>query len=254
MRFLRCFYLFFFLKDYEGKLIVRSKLNYLSLIREKLNEKRRILFRTSCFGRWLDLSFFDHEPHMLDYIFQKQCYVDDAHYDMPLIYNVDGRKLHFGRPEFCLITGFRFGKWVSSHDFSKGDIKFKMRVFPKKMGIKLSNLDLLGLVEDEEQFCKLSDEDAVRVCLLLSLGVIFMGRLLADEVDDKLLRLVEDLEAWNSFPWGEHIWRQLYNQILNVVDRHKWQHLKGLEGSTKFVATYTVGGFVWAFKVIPLFF
>ena len=229
-------------------------MNYLSLIREKLNEKRRILFRTSCFGRWLDLSFFDHEPHMLDYIFQKQCYVDDAHYDMPLIYNVDGRKLHFGRPEFCLITGFRFGKWVSSHDFSKGDIKFKMRVFPKKMGIKLSNLDLLGLVEDEEQFCKLSDEDAVRVCLLLTLDVIFMGRLLADEVDDKLLRLVEDLEAWNSFPWGEHIWRQLYNQILNVVDRHKWQHLKGLEGSTKFVATYTVGGFVWAFKVIPLFF
>ncbi|PWA66519.1 phospholipase-like protein [Artemisia annua] len=239
----------FLLKEYEAKVIVRSKLNYLSLIRDKLNEKRRILFRTSCFGGWLDLFFFDDEPHLLDYIFQKQVYVDDEHYDMPLIYTVDGRELHFGRPEFCLITGFRFGKWVSSQDLTKGDIKFKTRVFPNKMGIKLSNLDLLGLVEEEELFSNLSDEDAVRVCLLLALEVIFMGRLLADHVDEKLLRLVEDLDAWNNFPWGEYVWRQLYNQILNVVDRHKWQHLKGLEGSPKFVPTYTVGGFVWAFKI-----
>ncbi|PWA89913.1 phospholipase-like protein [Artemisia annua] len=236
-------------REYEAKVIVRSKLNYLSLIRDKLNEKRRILFRTSCFGGWLDLLFFDHEPHLLDYIFQKQGHVDDEHYDMPLIYTVDGRELHFGRPEFSLITGFRFGKWVSQQDLTKGDIKFKTRVFPNKMGIKLSNLDLLGLVEDEELFSNLSDEDAVRVCLLLALEVIFMGRLLADHVDDKLLRLVEDLDAWNNFPWGEYVWRQLYNQILNVVDRHKWQHLKGLEGSPKFVPTYTVGGFVWAFKI-----
>ena len=242
-----------FLKEYEAKVIVRSKLNYLSLIREKLNEKRRILFRTSCFGGWLDLFFFDHEPHLLDYIFKNQVYVNDEHYDMSLVYNVDGRQLHFGRPEFCLITGFRFGKWVSSHDLSKGDIKFKTRVFPNKIGTNLSNLDLLGLVEDEELFSKLSDEDAVRVCLLLALEVIFKGRLLSDHVDDKLLCLVEDLDVWNKFPWGEHIWRQLYNQIVNVVDKHKWQHLKGLERSPKFVSTYTVGGFVWAFKVICLY-
>ena len=235
-------------------MIVRSKLNYISLIREKLNEKQRILFRKSCFGGWLDLIFFDHEPHMLDYILQRQGYVDDAHFDMPLIYNVADRSLHFGRTEFCLITGFRFGKWVSSIDLSKGVIKFKSRVFPEKIGAQLSNLDLLGLMEDEDLFRKLSDEDAVRVSLLLALEVIFMGRLVAAEIDDKLLRLVEELDEWNSYPWGEYIWRQLYNQLLNVVDRHKWQHLKGIQSSTTYVPTYTVGGFVWAFKVIPIYF
>ena len=224
-------------------------MNYFSLIREKLNEKRRVLFRTSCFGQWLDLLFFDHETHMLDYILQKQVYVGDAHFDTPLIYDVDGRSLHFGRTEFYLITGFRFGKNVSPQLYNSGDIKFKSRVFPKSQGVKISNLDLLGVVEDEELFGKLSDEDAVRVCLLLVLEVIFMGRLLSEQVDDKLLRLVEDLEAWNSFAWGEHIWRQLYNHILNVVSRHRFQHLKGLETSSKFVPTYTLSGFVWAFKV-----
>lgn len=224
-------------------------MNYFSLVREKLNEKRRILFRTTCFGPWLDIVFFDNETHMLDYILQKQCYVDDAQYDMSLIYDVDERSIHFGRPEFYLITGFRFGKYVSAHSYSSGDIKFKTRVFPNSKGEKITNLDLLGVLEDEELFCKLSDEDAVRVCLLLVLEVVFMGRLLTEQVDDKLLRLVENLETWNSFPWGEHIWRQLYNQLLNVVSRHRFQHLKGLEASSKFVPTYTLSGFVWAFKV-----
>ena len=228
-------------------------MNYFSLVREKLNEKRRILFRTSCFGPWLDLVFYDHETHMLDYILQKQGYVADAQYDMHLIYDVDGRSLHFGRHEFYLITGFRFGKYVSAESYSSGDIKFKTRVFPKKEEVKITNLELLGVVEDEELFGKLSDEDAVRVCLLLVLEVIFMGRLLTEQVDDKLLRLVEDLESWNSFPWGEHIWRQLYNQLLNVVSRHRFQHLKGLEASSKFVPSYTLSGFVWAFKVFPYF-
>lgn len=99
-----------------------------------MNEKRRNLFRSTCFGRWLDIFFFDHESHMVDYILQKQGYVDDAHFDMPLIYHVDGRSLHFGRPEFCLITGFRFGKFVRPQLYSSGDIKFKAWVSPKKMG------------------------------------------------------------------------------------------------------------------------
>lgn len=201
----------------------------------------------------MDIYYFDYESHMLDYVLQKQSYVDDAHFDMPLIYNLDGRSLHFGRTEFCLITGFLFGKWVSSEVYSKGHIKFKERVFPQKQGIKLSSLDLLGLIEDQELFDNLADEDAVRVCLLLVLEVIFMGRLLVDQLDDKLLRLIEDLQVWNSFPWGEHIWRQLYNQLLNVVHRHRWQHLKGLESSRKYVPTYSIGGFVWAFKVKLLF-
>ncbi|PWA87560.1 phospholipase-like, Aminotransferase-like mobile domain protein [Artemisia annua] len=48
---------------------------------------------------------------------------------------------------------------------------------------------------------------------------------------------------------GEHIWRQLYNQLLDVVSKHRWKHLKGLEASPKYVPTYTLSGFVWAFKI-----
>nr|GEX81730.1 phospholipase-like protein [Tanacetum cinerariifolium] len=123
----------------------------------------------------------------------KQGIVDDSRYDMSLIYHVEGRSLHFGRPEFSLITALHFGT-VSFPLWRKGEVKFVSRVLPKKVGDKVTNLDLLSVIEDEELMGNLCDEDAVRVCLLLSLEEIFMGRLLVDVVDDSHMRLVEKIE------------------------------------------------------------
>ncbi|GJX42661.1 phospholipase-like protein [Tanacetum coccineum] len=133
------------------------------------------------------------------------------------------RGLHFGSREVCLITCFRFGA-VSFSSYSNGDMKFKERVFPHRVGLSITSLDLVGVVEDEEYFSQLCNEDAIRVCLLLCLEVIFMGKLMVKEVDDTLMRLVKSLEAWNAFPWGLH-------------------------KSRKYVPTYILGGFVWSFKV-----
>lgn len=189
---------------------------------------------------------------MIDYVLQKQCYPNENHYDMPIVYYIEDRPLHFGRPEFSLITGFHFGK-VSFEKYGSGHLNFRSRVFPKRSGSKITNLDILGLIEDEEAFGIICDEDAVRLCLLLALEVIFMGRLLVQEVDDSLMRLVENLDDWDAFPWGEHIWRHLYDEILDVADKHKWDFLQGINKDHKFVPTYTLSGFVWAFKVNILY-
>ncbi|GJU94118.1 phospholipase-like protein [Tanacetum coccineum] len=135
---------------------------------------------------------------------QRQCYVDDAHYDMPLIFYIHGRVLHFGRREFSLISGLRFGE-VSFSCYSEGELKFLSRIFPHRVGLKITSLDLIGVLEDEEFFSNICDKDAVHVCLLLSLEVIFMGHKLVHEFDDTLMRLVENLEAWNAFPLGESL-------------------------------------------------
>ncbi|GJX24206.1 hypothetical protein Tco_0228651 [Tanacetum coccineum] len=81
---------------------------------------------------------------------------------------------------------------------ANGDVKFVSRVLPYKLGLKVTNLDLLGVIEDEELFGKLVDDDVVRVCLLLALEVIFMGKKLVDEVPDTLMRLVENLEKLSA--------------------------------------------------------
>ncbi|PWA54984.1 Nonaspanin (TM9SF) [Artemisia annua] len=165
---------------------------------------------------------------------QNQIKSDDAHYDLPLIYDVNGHHLHFGRRQFHLITGFKFGM-PSFRKFRTGDIIFRDRVFPEKVGVNLKAIDLLCLIEEDEYFIKLSDEDAVRVCLLLSAQVIFMGREMLSVVDDVYLRMVENVENWNDFHWGEHIWRQLYDAIRNTYSSQKLE--------------YSLAGFVFAFKI-----
>ena len=73
---------------------------------------------------------------------QKQCSPNDDPYDMPIVYYVEERPLHFGRPEFSLITGFRFGN-VSFSSYKSGHLNFRSRVFLRRVGSKVTNLDIL---------------------------------------------------------------------------------------------------------------
>nr|GEV97246.1 phospholipase-like protein [Tanacetum cinerariifolium] len=109
--------------EYPAKIHVRIKLHYFPLIKDRLNEARRSLFRTTCFRPWLDISYVENDDGMIHYVLQKQSFADDESFDLSLIYHLNGHSLHFGRP----------------------------------------------FIEDEEKLLKVSDEDAIRLCLLLSL-------------------------------------------------------------------------------------
>ncbi|GKD65109.1 phospholipase-like, aminotransferase-like mobile domain protein [Tanacetum coccineum] len=189
----------------------------------------------------------ENDDGMIHYVLQNQCCDDDDSFDLPHIYNVNGHNLHFGRCEFCLVTWFKFGM-VSFREYRNGDIPFRNRLFPEKIETNVKTIDVLALIKDEEKFSKVSDEDAIRLCLLLSLEVIFMGRELVSVVDDVLLRMVDNLDAWNTFPWGEHIWRQLYDTIRNVSSKHKLEYLDGLRKNPNHVPSYSLSGFLFAFK------
>ncbi|GKE55341.1 hypothetical protein Tco_1494526 [Tanacetum coccineum] len=131
--------------EYPAKIHVRSKLHYFPLIKDRLNEARRSLFRTTCFGSWLDITYVENDDGMIHYVLQKQCCADDDSFDLPLIYNVNGHNLHFGRCEFCLVTGFKFGM-VSFREYRNGDIPFRNWLFPEKIGNDVKIIDVLTLI------------------------------------------------------------------------------------------------------------
>ncbi|GKB11250.1 phospholipase-like protein [Tanacetum coccineum] len=81
--------------------------------------------------------------------------------------------LKFSRENFCLITGFRFGK-MNLDPKEKDHSEFHKRVFPKIANLKGEHL--LTLVKKDVEFNQLDDEDVVRVCLLLALDFVFMGQ------------------------------------------------------------------------------
>ncbi|GJX18190.1 phospholipase-like protein [Tanacetum coccineum] len=229
---------------------MRTRLYILKSIAGKLalKPKRYEIFRSTIFGRWLDLRTEDHDNHMIHYLLQHQRYVKDPSVHMPFIFDIGPHTIEFGRREFCLITGFVFGDCSLDH-FNGGESAFRDRVFPNISNVKGDML--YKILNNQSNFDKLLDDDVVRLCLLLALDFVFMGYEIRHVIANELLNLVDDLAAWNDFPWGEHMWIELHHKVYNNDKKYREVHLKkiAINGKT-FMPTYTLQGFVFAFKIL----
>ncbi|GKB74974.1 phospholipase-like protein, partial [Tanacetum coccineum] len=199
---------------YDAKVSMRTRLYILKSIAGKLalKPKRYEIFRSTVFGRWLDLRTEDHDNHMIHYLLQHQRYVKDPSVHMPFIFDIGPHTIEFGRREFCLITGFVFGDCSLDH-LNGGESAFRDRVFPNISNVKGDML--YKILNNQSNFDKLLDDDVVRLCLLLALDFVFMGYEMRHVIANELLNLVDDLAAWNDFPWGEHMWIELHHRVYN---------------------------------------
>ncbi|MFS7929116.1 hypothetical protein Hanom_Chr04g00328721 [Helianthus anomalus] len=49
----------------------------------------------------------------------------------------------------------------------------------------------------------------------------FKGTQVYQAVDDQLLNLVDNLEAWNQFPWGIYLWPNTCTKVYNLNQRYQ---------------------------------
>ncbi|GJV13333.1 hypothetical protein Tco_1354874 [Tanacetum coccineum] len=81
---------------------------------------------------------------------------------------------------------------------------------------RLKSCNLLALVRDKKGWAGLHDIDAVWVCLLIVAELVFMGKEDRNCIPRRLVTLVEDLDAWNDYPWGEYMWAKFYEMTVNI--------------------------------------
>ncbi|GJT63558.1 hypothetical protein Tco_1015038 [Tanacetum coccineum] len=108
--------------------------------------------------------------------------------------------------------------------------------------------DVKVVVRDKKGWAGLHDIDAVRVCLLIIAELVFMGKEDRNCIPMHLVILVEDLDAWNDYPWGEYMWQNFYERTVNIVADHRQHHLDEKKKNPNYNATYNLYGFAWAFK------
>ncbi|GJT69713.1 phospholipase-like protein [Tanacetum coccineum] len=194
---------------FDAKVTMRSTLHTLASIKELLcksgNERRNTISRSTQFGKWLDFPSFANDNHLLNYIFQHHVKQEQNNNDFPHItYKIGDNTFDFGRQEFCLITGFQFMKFRKEDTFlGLKNGPFIDRVFPEKIGQPLKRvrvIDLLVVTRSAHLWSGLSDEDAVKVCLLLVVNIVFMDREPKNYIADNLLELVDDLPTWDAYP------------------------------------------------------
>ncbi|GJS66654.1 phospholipase-like protein [Tanacetum coccineum] len=175
--------------------------------------------------------------------------MDNPRTNFPFMFDIGNRTFEFGREDFCLNAGFRFGN-VSLNPLEEDKSSFRLHVFPDISNIKGGLL--FDLVKNDRQFNELEDEDVVRVCLFLALDYVFMVQELKHVLSNSIVNLVDDFYAWTAFPWGEHMWLEFHKRVYNVVARHMKTHLKELAKNPKHLATYALYGFVFPFKCLSL--
>nr|GEX70379.1 phospholipase-like protein [Tanacetum cinerariifolium] len=180
-----------------------------SLIRGTIREE---LFRQTCFGWFLDMDDWTENCILLHFMLGQQLELTDNENEIiPLYYHiVDNFYIRFGREEFCLVSGLKFGvENFTDYNKAKDPIPFRRRVFSSDLdGRPLRGKDV-GLLIESDVFKKLDDNDDVSLCCVGILQLVLLG------VEDK---------------------RHVPNWILSDPTN---------ETDTK---SYSIEGFAWAFK------
>ncbi|GKA63987.1 phospholipase-like protein [Tanacetum coccineum] len=171
--------------------------------------------------------------------------------NVPLYYHMyDNFQIQFGREEFCLVTGLKFGvEYSDEYDDKDKPIPFRRRVFPSRLdGKRITGKDVKDLI-DSNSFKKLDDDDAVSLCCIGILQLVLLGLEDRRPVPNWILRLANDRDGWDEYPWGSYVWPTLYYNLRDANVK-RWLPLYATESTNEDdKKTYSLLGFTWAFKV-----
>lgn len=190
-------------------------------------------FKTTPFGPWLELKKPTGDPILVHMFLHREVDVENPE-PKELVFDVCGRTMRFGAHEFCLVTGLRFGDTPGLPD--PATLEFPRRLWSDYQHGKLKNKMVID--KFERGLHHLSVDDGVRLCLVMMVELMFLGREKSQYVSESTLRAVEDLELCHRYPWGtviyEHLFKQLHRAVLKRTDQ---------------ASKMTMSGFVYAFKV-----
>ncbi|GKD17222.1 hypothetical protein Tco_1206380 [Tanacetum coccineum] len=111
---------------------------------------------------------------------------------VPLSYHLGHDiQIQFGREEFCLLTGLRFGVDYSDV-YEEGLISFRRRVFDSAKDDKPITGEILEAKINGKGFYIINDHDAVSLCCVAILQLVLLGFEARHNVPDWILRLAYD--------------------------------------------------------------
>ncbi|GJY77742.1 phospholipase-like protein [Tanacetum coccineum] len=159
-------------------------------------------------------------------------------------------QIQFGREEFCLVTGLRFGvEYWADYDNDEDPIPFRRRVFPSSLDGEHITGKIVKTLIDSKLFDRLHDDDAVSICCVGILQLVFLGVEGRRSVPDWILRLANDRVGWDKYPWDSYVWPTLYSQLKDANVK-RWPSLYASQPIDEVdKKTYSTFGFTWAFNV-----
>nr|GEV09131.1 phospholipase-like protein [Tanacetum cinerariifolium] len=131
---------------------------------------------------------------------------------------------------------------------TQANLPFRRHVFPSHLdGQPITVIDIANAIAGPT-FAELYDDDVVGLCCLGILQLVLLGAESRRNVPEWLLRISNDIVAWNKYPWGSYVWPTLYSQLRKANVR-RWGPLYVDQPTNKDdLTTYSIFGYTWAFK------
>ncbi|KAK2645729.1 hypothetical protein Ddye_020924 [Dipteronia dyeriana] len=182
-----------------------SSLNWLPEIAKVLKQVKQLgALRETCFGHLLaipkEVTFSTGVMHNL--LLRQICKPGVTRKD-EFHFLVGGKVAKFTKREFCLVIGLKFGEmsdiFLKTYHVISGGIHD--RYFGGDENVQLKHVWEKFMGGQFEQ-----PKDGLKMTLVLIANNVLFGQDLRRTVSLWLFALVEDLESFNSFPWGSYVY------------------------------------------------
>ncbi|GJW64514.1 calcium-dependent protein kinase 29 [Tanacetum coccineum] len=117
---------------YDAKVFIRSRFSMFEDMATIYGKDEIVsIYRNTIFGHWLDVEFVDHELCLVHGMLLRQKWVNEEVHteDKMLRFNVGDNVCYFGREEFCLMTGLKFGLY-NLDEFRNAPTPLVQCIFP----------------------------------------------------------------------------------------------------------------------------
>ncbi|BBH09082.1 hypothetical protein Prudu_021485 [Prunus dulcis] len=166
----------------------------LAAIRAKLSAEQLEQFKTSCFGHLLNIDKIQFSGQIVHGVVLRRVAGQGVKDLDGLSFLLGCDVAQFTRQDFCLITGLRFGEVPEVSSGESDEIRLQKRYFIDE-GITCNAL--------EEAFLRCTEEDDIyKLALVYFAELVVLGRDKHLNINLNYLTLVEDLDAFNRYPWG----------------------------------------------------
>ncbi|XP_026415153.1 uncharacterized protein LOC113310637 isoform X2 [Papaver somniferum] len=233
-------------RDGNVKITIYSSLLQLAEVRDWLSVDEQAIFKGTAIGHLLSVpADLKYSGTILHFLLSREIHVDDKPDEMH--FKVGGKILHFGKREFALVTGLSFKKPEKDFVSPLKSSSLMWTHFPNQY--RVTGLQVKALLFKKNSTCP--SQDRVKLALLLVVHRFLMGCPDRDAINISYWHLVDDLEEFNKYPWGEATFGRLTKFRSPLLYQANKEN-SGAGGETKYkVVGISHALSVWALDIMP---
>ncbi|KAH6770983.1 hypothetical protein C2S52_015786 [Perilla frutescens var. hirtella] len=202
------------------------------------------MFRSGCFGHFLNFKDGSSANKALHALMAREVRIPDAENER--WFHVNGTNIRFGPLEYALVTGLRFGG--SSFDPNADHPIPERGIFYRVFEGKRTTIAQMSKRFFAQKLTK-SSADYVKVANILFVYEMLFCIDSVRAIDSWVWTLVEDVERWNSFPWGAYSFL-MFMHFINLVPKSR-AAMSGIDPGTYHFFGPLWALQTWAYEVIP---